>query len=228
MVNKIIAGNWKSNKTVAESTDWLREFSKGYQELEGQLVQNRITTVICAPYINLFPLADLQKELAIQLELGAQDLSPYPEGAYTGQISAGMLKGLVNWVIVGHSERRKYFKETDAELAQKVNSAKLNQLKVIYCVSDDSMPVPAQVDVVAYEPVWAIGTGKTDSPENAASVVERIKAKTGIARALYGGSVTGDNIASFFNTGIIDGALIGGASLKPEAFLALVRNSLLA
>lgn len=222
MEKPIIAANWKSNKTVGESLEWLKKFSDLAKD--AGLLKNK-TVILCAPYTNLYPLKLEVAKLGIPILLGAQDVSPYAEGAYTGQISARMIKDIAEWVIVGHSERRKYFNEHDEDLARKVEQIKTAGLKVIYCVSDKGMPVPEGVDIVAYEPLWAIGTGKTDTPENAAETVQSIKAKTGISLALYGGSVNKGNVGGFLKTGSIDGVLIGGASLEADSFAGLISAS---
>ena len=215
MKNIFIAGNWKSNKTIAETKEWLNKFI--LQPSGGA------TVVVLAPYITLFSLSEEIKRRNMPLALGAQNISKFDEGAYTGEVTAKMVKEVADWVIVGHSERRKYFGETDADLAIKVEKAHAAGLKTIFCVPDDKTPVPAASDVVAYEPVWAIGTGKTDSPDNADAVVTSIKQKTGATTVIYGGSVTADNVASFVATPAIDGVLPGGASLDPEKFSRLVR-----
>jgi len=128
-------------------------------------------------------------------------------------------------VIIGHSERRKNFGETDDILAKKVQQAKSAGLKIIYCVPDGNTDVPQGVDVVAYEPVWAIGTGESDTPEHANTVVADIKATSQVHTVLYGGSVTPDNVASFVAQPDIDGALPGGASLNAGTFAALIGNA---
>jgi triosephosphate isomerase len=139
-----------------------------------------------------------------------------------------MVKELADWVLIGHSERRKYFNESDADLATKVEKAHNVGLKVIFCVPDDKTPVPTGVEVVAYEPVWAIGTGKTDTPENANAVVASIKQKTGATTVLYGGSVTAENVATFVSQPSIDGVLPGGASLDPQKYSNLVHAAIMA
>ena len=215
MKNIFIAGNWKSNKTTTESKAWLGKFvMEPFPNL---------TVVVLAPYVSLFPLYEEIKNKNMPLLLGAQNISKFDEGAYTGEVTGKMVKEVADWVIIGHSERRKYLGETDADLATKVEKAHAAGLKVIFCVPDDKTPVPASSDVVAYEPVWAIGTGKTDSPDNANSVVSSIKQKTGATTVIYGGSVTADNVASFVTTPSIDGVLPGGASLDPEKFIHLIR-----
>ncbi len=216
----LIAGNWKSNKTISESEDWIQKFNAKCQMLNAKW-ENK-TVVLCAPFTLLNILKESIEAEKLPLGLGAQDVSPFGDGAYTGEISARMLKGLADWVIIGHSERRKYFMENDEVLAQKVAKAKEAGLKVIYCVPDDKMSVPRSVDVVAYEPVWAIGTGKSDSPENANSVISSIKKQSGIHIVIYGGSVTAENVFSFVSQDAIDGVLPGGASLDPVMFARLI------
>ncbi len=220
MKQLFIAGNWKSNKTIREAQEWLEQFSAKYK------VQNakwgNSTIVLCVPFTLLYYLKQKILEIGLPIELGAQDVSPYGEGAYTGQVSARMVKELADWVIIGHSERRKYFSETDELLKTKVILAKQQNLKVIYCVPDEKTPVVEGVDVVAYEPVWAIGTGKTDTPENANNVIETIKKNSGSQTVIYGGSVTEDNVATFVSRAAIDGVLPGGASLDPEKFFNLI------
>ncbi len=221
-MKKIIAANWKSNKTIEEAKQWLNQFSVKRSAFSVQ--QENLKIIICPSYIHL-PL--FQEYIAAQklpIELGAQDVSAFDSGAYTGQVSAVMLAGLVDWVIIGHSERRKYFGETDEILFQKVELSKKAGLKIIFCVPDDVTSIPPNVDIVAYEPIWAIGSGKTDTPENAAEVIAAIKQKFSVAQVLYGGSVKPENIRVFLNKNEIDGVLVGGASLDASAFLSLITN----
>lgn len=226
MKNLFIAGNWKSNKTTAESQLWV----KGIAGLLGDVHENlsNVPVVVCAPFPCLPVIKYALNAAGVPLLVGAQNVSKFDEGAYTGEVSAKMVKEVADWVIIGHSERRKYFNETDEDLALKVQKAQAAGVKVIFCVPDDKTPVPSSVDVVAYEPVWAIGTGKTDSPENANAVVSSIKSKTGAKTVLYGGSVTGENVASFVVQPSIDGVLPGGASLDPGKFSLLVHAAIAA
>lgn len=206
----LIAGNWKSNKTLAEAKDWMSLFKQVLP-----VIPKNISIVLCVP----FTVLDFFHN---QITLAAQDVSPFETGAYTGEISAEQIKEFADWVLIGHSERRKYFLEDDRLLTQKVERAKEKGLSVIYCVSDDSMKIPGNVDVVAYEPTWAIGTGKSDSPENANAVCTMIK-KQFQGRVIYGGSVTDENVKNFVNQSAIDGVLPGGASLNPEKFVDLIQ-----
>ena len=147
----LIAGNWKSNKGIAEAQDWLGKFNVNWENA---------TVVLCVPFTLLYSLKQEIDRLQIPIELAAQNVSPYSAGAYTGEIHAAQIKEFADWVIIGHSERRKYFGESDEVLSQKAEQAKSAGLKILYCVPDESTPVPIGVECVAYEPVWAIGTGK--------------------------------------------------------------------
>jgi triosephosphate isomerase (TIM) len=216
----IIAGNWKSNKTVTEADAWFKQFAPLIISIKDKL--GSTIPLVSGPFTDLYLMKRLVDEFSLPVELGAQDVSPFNEGAFTGEVTAKMLKELVGWVIVGHSERRKLMHEADAELFEEVKQAKANGLKVIYCVPDDQTKVPPDVDVIGYEPVWAIGTGKTDSPENANQVIANIKKTSGVSKAVYGGSVTAENVAAFVAQPEIDGALIGGASLDPQKFYSLI------
>ncbi|KKU82399.1 hypothetical protein A2973_01585 [Candidatus Gottesmanbacteria bacterium RIFCSPLOWO2_01_FULL_49_10] len=214
-----IAGNWKSNKTTSEAIEWLREFKIKTSNFK---LKTTPQVVLCASFTLLYPLKKEISRLGIPIKLGAQDVSPYGAGAYTGAVNAVQIKEIADWVIIGHSERRKFFSETDELLQQEVEQAKSAGLGIIYCVPDDTTIVPGTVDVVAYEPVWAIGTGKSDTPENANSVIQTIKTVSKAGRVIYGGSVTRENVASFIAQPMIDGVLPGGASLSPETFYDLL------
>lgn len=218
MKPRLIVGNWKSNKTLVEAKKWLQELANSKS-----LPANRegLQVVVCVPFTLLAPMKEEIAKLSLPIALGAQDVSPFPDGAYTGEVSGRMIKEMAEWVIVGHSERRKYFSETDELLARKVHEAKDAGLSVIYCVPDAEAQVPSGVDVIAYEPVWAIGTGKTEDPKAAASVLTALKTKTSVEKGIYGGSVTAETVASFLAEDAIDGVLPGKASLDPQAFTSL-------
>lgn len=209
MKKMYIVGNWKSNKTAQEANEWISTF------------QNRQETfyqILLGVPFQLLPL------LHGKLPIAAQNVSPFVEGAYTGEIAASQIKEFADWVIIGHSERRNYFKEDDLMLSQKVMRAKEAHLSVIYCISDAQMPIPKGVDIVAYEPLWAIGTGKSDTPQNANAVCQQIKNHF-FGDILYGGSVTEENVRSFIDQDAIDGVLVGGASLDSKKFTNLIKNA---
>ncbi len=249
MRSKIVAGNWKMNKTLSESKDLVKEIKKS---IKGIKLEN--TRVIIAPtYVNLQKVSKSTKKSAI--EVAAQNMHQADSGAFTGEISAEMLKSVgVGIVILGHSERREYFGETDALLAQKVDQALKNKLEIIFCfgeVLDDRKNenhfkvVESQIKnalfhldasdwkylVLAYEPVWAIGTGETASPEQAqemhAFIRNLVASKYNSAIAdnvsiLYGGSVKPANAKEIFSKEDVDGGLIGGAALNADDFSALI------
>lgn len=244
----LIAGNWKMNKTASEGVDLVREINLAV----GQ--ETEVGVCVCPPFIGLESAA---KELAgSNVQLGAQNMHPKSEGAYTGEISPIMLRSLFcTFVILGHSERREYFGETDAFINEKVKAALDSNLKPILCVGEtleqreagetisviknqlegclaDIETESMDPVVIAYEPVWAIGTGKTATPEMAQEVHGMIRAwlsgrfNEAVAskvRILYGGSMKGSNASELLEQPDIDGGLIGGASLTSKAFVELVK-----
>lgn len=215
-----LVGNWKSNKTLTETMDWLKTISL-------PVINPEVKVVICPPFPFLIEAAALVEELNLPIELGVQDISPFPFGAYTGEVTASMVKGWGKYVIVGHSERRKYFHETDQEVTNKVNECLESGLTPIVCV--DEPYLESQIEglrdldmtkmIIAYEPVAAIGSGHPDTPEHAQMVAERIKA---VAKypvpVLYGGSANPQNIKAYVEQTDISGSLVGGASLDPEVW----------
>ncbi len=248
MRRKIVAGNWKMNKDFDEAQELLEGIVNG---LEGK--ELNCDVVICPPALFLELATDIAEDSQL-FEVGAQNVSSFDNGAYTGEISAPMLASVdVNFCIVGHSERRKYFNEDNATLAIKVKKLLAQDIVPIYCVGETLEEREAnrhfevirkQVEealfdldetqfenvVIAYEPVWAIGTGKTATPEQAeevhAFIRNIVKEKFGenIAKELhilYGGSCNAKNATDLFAQPDIDGGLIGGASLKPDDFVSI-------
>lgn len=247
MRQKIVAGNWKMNKNAEETEDLLNELiDKIPSDIQAQ--------VIVAPtFINLASAVDHLE--FTNIEVAAQNMHQNENGAYTGEISADMLKSVgVNTVILGHSERRSYFHETDALLAYKVNTALAHNMTIIFCFGEELKDrqnnqhfnvVENQLRdglfhianenwenvILAYEPVWAIGTGETASPEQAQemhefirnTVRERFGSIADDVRILYGGSVKPDNAREIFSKPDVDGGLIGGAALKADDFAAIVK-----
>ncbi|MBU0495808.1 MAG: triose-phosphate isomerase [Chloroflexi bacterium] len=245
----IIAGNWKMNTNVDEAIRLVESMLDGLEAVPG------VERVLCPPFVSLTYVSDLLVETSIRL--GAQNMYPADKGAYTGEISPGMLKGLCQYVILGHSERRQYFGETDEFVNRKVHTALTHDLVPIICIGETLAENEAgqtaavvtrqargvlaglngdQVSrvVMAYEPIWAIGTGRPATGEGANQVIGLIRevaaglAGPGPAQALriqYGGSVTGDNAAEFMGQPEIDGALVGGASLKADQFVRIVQTT---
>ncbi len=246
MRRPLVAGNWKMNKTVAEARELVRSMLPKLNEIKG------VEKVLCPPFVSLPATLDLLK--GSDVGLGAQNMFWEEKGAFTGEIAPAMVKEFCQYVILGHSERRTYFGETDETVNKRLHAAQKLDLTPIVCVGETlqqyesnqtSEVVSRQIKsglagvdpafalriVVAYEPVWAIGTGKASSGPNANDVVAKVIRpalsqlfgdKTAQAlRVLYGGSVTASNAAEFFGQSEIDGALVGGASLKLDEFVAI-------
>jgi triosephosphate isomerase len=247
----LMAGNWKMNGNHLEAIGLTQKLA--FSLTEQQL--SDVEVVVLPPFIGLRSVQTLVDGDKLLLGYGAQDLSPHVSGAYTGDISGAMLAKLgCSYVVVGHSERRQYHNEDDALVNSKVKAALANALTPILCIGE-GLPVReagthveytlAQLDggldglksddvekiVIAYEPVWAIGTGRTATPENAQEVIGAIRSRLAEThgntadrvRILYGGSVKGSNVAGIMAQPDIDGALVGGASLDAVDFAKICR-----
>lgn len=245
MRRKVIAGNWKMNKSPKDVEEFMEKFPGLVSDTENEVI-------LCVPFVDLCKAVKLSKETNVKI--GAQNMHFKDSGAYTGEISPKMLKDLnVEYVIIGHSERREYFNETDETVNLKIKAAFTHDLKPIVCVGETLEQresgitkefVTGQVRnalkeitedelkkiIIAYEPIWAIGTGKTASKEDANEVCKWIRDEL---RALYGdvadeiiiqygGSVKSSNAKELFEMSDIDGGLVGGASLEPEEFSKIV------
>ena len=246
MRRKVIAGNWKMNKNVEEAKQFMEEFIPLVANTEHEVI-------ICAPFTDLKCLVKHTK--GSNVKIGAQNMHWEESGAYTGEISANMLKSIgVEYVIIGHSERRQYFAETDETVNKKIKVAFANGLNPIVCVGETLEQrekgltkeiittqtrlalaglTEEQVanTIIAYEPIWAIGTGKTATSEDANNSIKSIReeickiyGQNTSERVIiqYGGSVKSTNAKELFTTSDIDGGLVGGASLKPEEFAKIV------
>ena len=245
---RIVAGNWKMNKTVAEARELVSKMSAPLGEIAG------VEKVFCPPFTLIPSVAAMLAGSGIGL--GAQNMHWEEKGAFTGEIAPNMVKEFCNYVIIGHSERRAYFGETDETVNRKLRAAIKVDLTPIVCVGETLDQYEsgltgevvrrqitlglADIDstyvsriVIAYEPVWAIGTGKASSAENANSVHGQVirpalsalfgAENAQAIRIQYGGSVTAANASEFFAMSDIDGALVGGASLKPDEFVAITK-----
>jgi triosephosphate isomerase (TIM) len=192
----------------------------------GSKLQTRedIKVVVCPTFTALEEVKTTVQTGGLPLLVGCQDLSPFDEGAYTGEEAASILKQFVEVAILGHSERRKNFGETDEMVSQKVKQALDHQIIPVVCVQDENTPIPEGCKVVAYEPVFAIGTGMPDTPDNANKVAGEILEKHPGIEILYGGSVNSENAKSFTDMENISGLLIGKASLVPEEFVKIVNT----
>jgi triosephosphate isomerase (TIM) len=245
MRNPMIAGNWKMNTNVGEAINLIREIQT---ELE---TYTNVEIVLCPPFISLVPAYKLIQ--GSRTKLGAQNIYFEEKGAFTGEISAPMLAGICEYVIIGHSERRQYFQESNEMIRKKVAAAIRNNLKPILCVGENLQEYEAGktkevvaeqlvyslegIDdadtlTIAYEPIWAIGTGRAATGQQANETISLIRsfiarkyggALAEIMRILYGGSVNFSNIEEFISQPDIDGALVGGASLKAKEFASIIK-----
>ena len=247
MRTPLIAGNWKMNKTEREGLSLVRKIMQGTRSYSG------VDILICPPFTSLSQIHKLM--VSSPVLLGAQNISEFSGGAYTGEIAPMMAAEFCSYVILGHSERRAYYNETDSEINRKIKAALTVNLIPILCVGEQmedrdsgltssvisqqlkgglskvQISDPSQL-VIAYEPVWAIGTGRIASPEETNDLIGGVIRTTlsglwgepiseGI-RVLYGGSVNTKNAGGFFSQTEIDGALVGGASLTAESFLGII------
>jgi triosephosphate isomerase len=220
MKDLYIVANWKENKSLREASEWVSAFTISELDLESKQV------VICSSFTLLGFLKSKILAQNLPFKIGAQDVSSFEEGPYTGETSARQVKDYADFVIIGHSERRKNFNEDDNLLAKKVSLSVSQGISPIFCVSDLDMIIPQEVKIVAYEPIAAIGTGNPDSPEDADSIAKKIKdSNENVTHVLYGGSVTSENVTSFTKMENIDGVLVGGESLDPLEFLKIVKNA---
>ena len=248
MRKKVIAGNWKMNMLTNEALAYIEEFIPLVKDTENEVI-------LCVPYTDLFyALLSAQNT---NIKIGAQNMHWAEKGAYTGEVSAKMLKAIgVEYVIIGHSERRSYFNETDESVNKKIKAAFENELKPIVCVGEtlEEREAGKTADIItnqtrlaleglsneqvkntiiAYEPIWAIGTGKTATSEDANNSIKEIRKEIekiygkDVAECViiqYGGSVKSSNAKELFSTSDIDGGLVGGASLVPDEFAKIVTS----
>ena len=245
MRTKIVVGNWKMNLSVPESSVLLEKIKQEKPPVHAEVV-------VCPGFLDIYSATEVLQ--GSEIGVGAQDVYFEDAGAYTGEISAHQLKGFVEYVIVGHSERRHNFGETDKIVAKKAAACVRHQITPIICVGErlhekmdglTNMVVSAQVEaslsdltpaevansVIAYEPVWAIGTGHVCDPKRAQQVIKNIRNLVGVVygpkakesvRIIYGGSVTDQNAKSFTTQSDIDGLLVGGSSLDHEVFTGII------
>lgn len=211
---KYFVANWKANKNVNEMRHWLEEFLKGYRENEDVIV------IIAPPFPFLQEIVGIVKNLK-NVKVAAQDLSSFEEGSYTGEVTAKSLRGLVDYAIVGHSERRKYFNENDEIIEKKINLANKYQIKTILCIRNKDDKAFSDTEMIAYEPVEAIGTGNNASVDDVLGLKKSLSLNP-TTKFLYGGSVKAENVSEYIRSDEIDGLLIGGASLDPADFLKLI------
>lgn len=221
MKQTLIVANWKSQKTTKEIQEWLDEivqFPRLFTSPEKKII-------LCPPFPYLSLVKKFLQEHTLMLTLGAQNISPFSEGAYTGEVGGKQIKEFAEYVIVGHHERREYFTETNEMISRKMNQAIAHELLPIVCVQSGSDHIPQEATMLAYEPVGAIGTGHPDTPENANEIALQLKQQNTARKVLYGGSVTAANVHAFTAMGDIDGVLVGAASLEAKEFIGIIQNA---
>lgn len=218
MDTKYYIANWKSHKTKDEAIAFFEHLTANISESD---IKNK-EIVIAPPMTLLAKCRYLVDKNNLPVSLSAQNVSSFPEGAYTGEVNAKQVKEFAKYVIIGHSERRKYLHESEADIENKVREAHENGLTVIQCIQDENGVVHNGVEIVAYEPPSAIGTGNPDTPEHIAQVFDVITSQNPSVKVLYGGSVNTDSIKSFLQIEKLGGFLIGGASLDAATFLSLL------
>lgn len=218
--DKWIIANFKSNKTVQQALEWIDYVGPSLEKREN------VKVVVCPTVLDV---EEVKKAVLVgnyPLIVGCQDLSQFDVGSFTGEEPARLLKEVIDFTILGHSERRENFGETDQMIVNKVKEAKENSITALVCVQGMDTPIPPGTDLVAYEPIFAIGTGQADTPQNANQVADKIKSQHDqTLPVLYGGSVTAHNAKAFLVQANLSGLLIGKASLDPDEFLNIVRIS---
>jgi triosephosphate isomerase len=226
MKKTFIIANWKSNITSSEATSWLESFDIEDLELADKKV------IICPSFALLSDIKSYSLKNNSSVKIGAQDISPFGEGSYTGEVNGKQLKDFAEFVIVGHSERRKNFAESNDTVNLKIKKAFEYGLIPIVCISEleqvKALQEIAKTNnnfIVAYEPLFAIGSGTPDTPENADLMADKIKNIIEDIAVVYGGSVTSGNINNYSKMPNISGALVGKASLNPTEFLQIIKNA---
>lgn len=215
---KLFIANWKSHKTKEEAEKFFDYLKDNISQVD---LSNK-EIIVAPPFTLLAKARYLVDKNNLPVRLASQNVSPFPQGAYTGEINASQVKEFAQYVIIGHSERRKYMHETEADIENKVREANEKGLMVIQCIQDEMGVVHDGVTIVAYEPPSAIGTGNPDDPKHISEVFEKITENKSNLKVLYGGSVTPQNLSDFLSIEKLGGFLIGGASLEAESFLSLL------
>ena len=221
---KYFIANWKARISSIQLIDWLKIFSEEVNQnpqLLLKLTNGQIRIIVCPP----FPLLEQIKNNLPNIPnffIGAQDLSQFDTGSYTGEVTAKTLADFVRYAIIGHSERRQLFHENEAILAKKYQLAKQANIEPIYCLRDENDAISADCKLIAYEPVAAIGTGQNEAPEKVTAMKKKLSLPEKCS-FIYGGSVDENNAQEYLATQEIDGFLIGSASLNPKQFYEIVK-----
>jgi triosephosphate isomerase len=225
MAKCLIVANLKSYKNENEAKSWLESFSK-IKDLNLDLTQKEI--IICPSFTQLFSFSSYFSSNNTNAKLGAQNVSPFDEGAYTGEVNAKQIKDFAQYVLIGHSERRSNFQESEQALEGKVKRALEQGLEPIFFAQSVNTVIPTGVKIAVYEPPSSISTvsgGIPDDPKVVSEAVGELKNKYILEQVLYGGSVDSTNVASFMSLGNVDGVVSGRASLDAEEFIKIIQNA---
>ncbi len=222
---KYLIANWKAQTTLFEIVKWIENFKEQISndpKLQQKLTSNELKIIICPPFPFILYVKTHFQDIE-GVEVGAQDVSVFKEGKYTGEVTAKALKDITNYSIVAHSERRDHFQETEQEIEHKISLCDQYNITPILCVRNAIDTVYSSVRIVAFEPVEAIGTGENADVDYVLEMKKKINLPEGTAY-LYGGSADSKNINNYLKTGEIDGFLVGTASLDPQEFYAMARE----
>lgn len=225
---KYFIANWKANKNLGEAQQWVTDFLKKIDDnpaVKQKIEKQEAAVIICPPFPLLSPLKDMLGHHTISV--GCQDISLYEGGTYTGEVTAYILESLAQYAIIGHSERKKYFHETDDNVKTKYVLAKKYNIKPIYCVAAPEIPYPSDVQLLCYEPPEAISSGDgrgNYEPLEAVLLAKKKLHPSGDMKFIYGGSVNEDNVDVYLKSNEIDGFLVGGASLDPAHFFNIIKK----
>lgn len=213
-----IVANWKSNKVLAEVDQWISQFSSVKVKLG-------VKVIVCPSYVYLPRLKQVVEEGKLDVFLGSQDVSPFESGAYTGEVNGLQIKDYAEYVLVGHSERRKKLEEKERLVEEKLTMALKYGLTPIFFVQDENALIPDKnIPFIVYEPPSSISPGPVDNPENAENVAKLLKEKNPMSNILYGGNVTSENVQNFMKMEHLDGVIVGKASLDPVEFGKIVNS----
>jgi triosephosphate isomerase len=222
MKKLLIVANLKSYKTEIEAKEWLENLKTEFKTVNLTMEKE---VIVCPSFTLLSLFKTFIVENNLNIKLGGQNVSQFGEGAFTGEINAKQIKEFADYVLIGHSERRTNFNETNQILLQKIKTSIDNSLTPIFCIQDSNVEIPENINILAYEPTFAIGSGNPDTPENANDVASKLLETKPEASVLYGGSVTSENVNSFTSKENISGVLVGGASLEAKEFVQIVKNA---
>lgn len=218
MSKKLFIANWKSHKTLDEAASFLEALHDNISQID--LTEKEI--IIAPSFQLLMKCRELVDKYSLPVRLAAQNVSSFPMGAYTGEVNAKQVREFCEYVIIGHSERRKYMHESESDIENKIREANEEGLRVIQCIQDENSIVYEGAKIIAYEPPSAIGSGNPDDPGHISKVFDVITQQNKDIAVLYGGSVTAENFREFLSIEKLSGFLVGGASLESKSFLSLL------